>query len=84
MSDAHSLTKQYCPNCNSEAERSGNKITCVACDATFEIKKTGAAHVVKLGQVESLEGRVSAIEALLNPKPEGEEPEETEEEEDIL
>jgi len=76
--------KIQCPNCQSEAERSGNKIICVACDATFEIKKTGAAHVVKLGQVESLEGRVSAIEALLNPKPEGEEPEETEEEEDIL
>ena len=75
--------KVQCPNCQSEAERSGNKIICVACDATFEIKKTGAAHVVKLGQVEALEGRVGALEALLNPKPEGEEPE-TEEEEDIL
>ena len=75
--------KVQCPNCQSEAERSGNKITCVACDATFELKKTGAAHVVKLGQVEALEGRVGALEALLNPKPEGEEPE-TEEEEDIL
>jgi len=73
--------KIQCPNCQSEAERSGNKIICVACDATFELKKTGAAHVVKLGQVEALEGRVGALEALLNPKPNGEEPEE---EEDIL
>lgn len=76
--------KVQCPNCLEPAEKSGNKITCVTCDAVFEIKRTGAANVVKLGEVEALKGRVSAIEALLAPEPEPtpadvEEPEETEE-----
>lgn len=62
--------KVQCPNCLGDAEKNGNKITCVSCDAVFEIKKTGAASVVKLGEVEELKGRVSALEALLNPEKE--------------
>lgn len=73
--------KVQCPNCLGEAEKSGNKITCIACDAIFEIRKTGAAKVVKLGELEELKGRVDALEALLNTEPEpGTEPEPEEEE----
>ena len=64
--------KTHCPNCGSMAEKSGNKITCVVCDAIFEIKKTGAASVVKLGEVEELKVRISALEALFSQEPEPE------------
>ena len=64
MSESH---KAPCPNCLGEAEKSGNKITCMHCDAIFEIRRTGSASVVKLGKVEELEGRIGALEALLAP-----------------
>lgn len=81
--------KVQCPNCLGEAEKTGDKITCLTCDATFKLLRTGAATVVKIGQVEALEGRVTALEAKmwqpneLDPTP-GEKPEPAEEEEDIL
>ena len=59
--------KIQCPNCLGDAEKTGDKIICVACDATFKITRTGAAAVVKIGQVEALEGRVKALEARLAP-----------------
>lgn len=59
--------KIQCPNCLGEAEKTGDKIICVTCDATFKITRTGAAAVVKIGQVEALEGRVKALEAKLSP-----------------
>ena len=64
--------KVQCPNCLGEAEKTGNKITCLACDAILEIKKTGSAKVVKIGELEELKGRVGALEALLAPDPEPE------------
>lgn len=60
--------KVQCPNCLGEAEKTGNKITCLACDAIFEIKRTGAASVVKIGELEELKDRVSQLEAQLAPK----------------
>jgi len=59
--------KVQCPNCLGDAEKTGDKIICVTCDATFKITRTGAAAVVKIGQVEALEGRVKALEARLAP-----------------
>ena len=62
--------KVQCPNCLGDAEKEGKLIICLTCDAVFEIKKTGAAKVVKLGELEELKGRVDALEALLAPEPE--------------
>jgi len=61
--------KVQCPNCLGDAEKTGDKIICVTCDATFKITRTGAAAVVKIGQVEALEGRVKALEARLATAP---------------
>lgn len=78
--------KVQCPNCLGDAEKTGDKIICVTCDATFKITKTGAAAVVKIGQVEALEGRVQALEARLVPPtdPTPSEPAPEDVEEDIL
>jgi hypothetical protein len=61
--------KVQCPNCLGDAEKSGDKIICVTCDATFKITRTGGASVVNVGRVEKLETRVGALEALLAPEP---------------
>ena len=81
--------KVQCPNCLGDAEKTGNKITCVTCDAIFEIRKTGAASVVQVGKVEELECRIGALEALFAPEPEPEpankeQDENGDDEEDIL
>jgi len=77
--------KVQCPNCLGDAEKTGDKIICVTCDATFKITRTGAAAVVKIGQVEALEGRVKALEARLTPPEDSGVPAPVaEEEEDIL
>jgi hypothetical protein len=79
--------KIQCPNCLGDAEKTGDKIICVTCDATFKILRTGAAAVVKIGQVEALEARVKEIEdrisgrANLDPDPKENE---EQEEQDIL
>ena len=76
--------KVQCPNCLGEAEKTGDKIICVTCDATFKITRTGAAAVVKIGQVEALEGRVKALEARLTLTQPAEPGEPDPAEEDIL
>ena len=65
--------KVQCPNCLEPAEKTGNKITCTACDSILTITRTGGAKLVEAGWKEKLEGRVEALEGLLSP----EEPDET-------
>jgi len=60
--------KVQCPNCLGDAEKSGNKIICATCDAVFKITKTGSATAVELGWKEKIEGRVGALEELLEPE----------------
>lgn len=79
--------KAPCPNCLELAEKTGNKIVCEACDATFTVTKTGPAKVDKLGWKEGIEERVKRAEDQIaellggdDPEPEGQE--ETEPEED--
>jgi len=76
--------KVQCPNCLGDAEKTGDKIICVTCDATFKITRTGAAAVVKIGQVEALEGRVKALETRLTMTQPAEPGEPDPAEEDIL
>lgn len=77
--------KVQCPNCLGEAEKIGDKIVCVTCDATFKITRTGGANVVNLGRVETLEKRVGALEALFSTTPKDQPgPGEQEEEDDII
>ena len=75
----------YCPNCRQLCEKNGNILICTNCDATYKITKTGAAKVVKLGEVEELKCRVTALEALLAPEDAAAAaPDETEDEEEEL
>lgn len=78
------IIKQYCPNCSGLATRDGNEITCENCDATFTIKRTGAAKVKTLGRLENLEAQVLELQERIAPrlvpsKPRPAEPEEPEE-----
>lgn len=47
-----------CPNCLELAEKTGNVITCQACDSVFKITKTGSATVQQVGWKEELENQV--------------------------
>ena len=57
--------KVQCPNCLQPAEKTGNKITCTACDSVLTVTRTGGAKVVEAGWKEKLEKRVGFLEALL-------------------
>lgn len=78
MSNNKHPTIQPCPNCQRDAIRVGNKITCEACDAIFEIKKTGAAQVKKVGPYADLLERVKKIEGKVFGEPEPEPEQRTE------
>ena len=75
----------YCPNCQKPAQKDGNEITCLHCDAIYSVKKTGSATVKKLGPIEDHEQRLARLEALLpGQEPAEPEPVEPTEEEPIL
>lgn len=64
-----------CPNCQQPAIKQGNQIICEKCDATFEIRKTGAAKVKELGRIEKIEKDIAEIKTQLpaqEPEPEPE------------
>lgn len=54
-----------CPNCQGPAIRTGNEITCEACDATYTITKKDGAKVKKLGQIRDHEERLKKIESTI-------------------
>ena len=56
------MENAHCPNCGKPAEKNGNKITCVECDATFTITQDKTARVEKTGVITDLQNRVSALE----------------------
>jgi len=55
-------TKIQCPNCLGEAEREGNKVTCLSCDAIFTVTKSGPAKVKEFAWKDELERRLKALE----------------------
>ena len=78
----------FCPNCSQPAVRQGDEVVCEKCDAVFKITRK-EAKVKELGRIESIEQRLSKVEALLptDPEPEPEpapEDDDDEESEDIL
>ena len=55
-------TAVECPFCKKPAILIGNKITCENCDAVYRLTREGEAKLDKLGPIEKLEQRVSALE----------------------
>jgi len=58
----------HCPNCQGPATRTGNEITCDACDAIFAITKKNGAKVKKLGPFQDHEERLKKIESRIFPE----------------
>lgn len=64
MSNGEQPKATSCPNCQQPAIRSGNEITCEACDAVFMVTKKQGAKVKELGPIEDHERRIQALEGL--------------------
>lgn len=61
--------KVQCPNCMEPAEKSGNKITCVACDSVLTVTRTGGAKLVDAGWKAKIEERLGVLEVGLADDP---------------
>lgn len=53
--------KAFCPNCQGEATKIGNEITCVKCDVIFTFNKKGEPKVKQIGIAERLDRLEQAV-----------------------
>jgi len=70
-------TAIHCPSCLAPAIRTGNEITCEACDAVFVFSKKQGPTLKEQGPIEDHERRIQALEGQM---PGAEEPAKTEQE----
>lgn len=70
-----------CPYCQADAIFDEDKkiIICELCDAEYKVTKEGGAKVKKLGVLDDLQNRVSALEAAAGKTTADESPEPTDE-----
>lgn len=53
--------KAFCPNCQGEATKISNEITCIKCDAIFMFNKKGEPKVKQIGIAERLQTVEDAV-----------------------
>ena len=63
------MADSFCPNCGKPAEKIGNKLTCIECDAAFKITQDGTAKVEKTGVIQDLTDRVETLEGKTPAEP---------------
>lgn len=56
------LQSCFCPNCGQPANRVGDQVCCEFCDAIFTVHQNGSARVRKVGVLDDIDKRLSALE----------------------